>query len=168
MPNSSIKKMKTAAEKNPEKSISALLDEGESRWFAGRARKCSDDTSCLVTENGVEIIIRDDDVLEVVEQKGTFLLRVRNEADIVLQFRSATKANLGSGCDCDHGNAQAQAQVQAAGSTHAGAGVFGWEDGGKTAPGFPSCTPRIEWRCIPARTGPYTTVCVPYPVRVCV
>jgi len=163
MPSSSLKKLKTAAEKNPGKPNSTLLDEGETRWFAGRARKSSDETTCLVTENDLEITIRDDDILEIVEDEGIFLLRIRNEADIVLQLRAATKASLNSGCDCAHTNAQ----TQASGSTHAGIGIFGSGDGGDTAPGFPSCVLRIVWRCKWARTGPYIKVCIPYPVQVC-
>jgi len=79
------------------------IAEGETRWFIGYAAAAPKDMVALGQTETLKLIFRQEDVCEVRRHDERFLLRVRDDANMLVSFEQVIKA--GPTCDCkDDGN----------------------------------------------------------------
>ena len=107
MENGDLEKLKSAClEQPPPLSEPEAIELGETTWFIGWPARASKGTIALNQGAGTQLIIREEEVLEAVENRGSFLVRVRADSHVMLRIEQVFQAKpKRQRCTCDSSSA---------------------------------------------------------------
>lgn len=96
----SLKKLTSECEKSAIESASEQISRGETTWFVGRPAQVESGCIGLADDDGGTVVIRIEDVVDVIDDSPNFLVEVRSDATILSRTEFASKAGAGD-CSCD-------------------------------------------------------------------
>ena len=95
-----MSKLKDACESSVKREATEVIARGETTWFVGRPTKVENGCVGLADDDGGTIVIKEEDILDVVDDGSNFLVEVRSDATILSRTEFASKAG-GNDCACD-------------------------------------------------------------------
>ena len=93
--------LKAACGKHKVEVDAVRIEQGETLWIDGVPDRADDGTIALRGDSGVTAIVREADILEVLEKGDRYFVKVRTDADVLARAETVVKANPKlSTCDC--------------------------------------------------------------------
>ena len=156
METSELEKLKSACqEQSPPPTEAEAIKLGETTWFMGWPARSPEGTVALLQWEHTQLIFREQDVLETVEDGGRFLVKVRADSHVLLRIENVFQATAKRHpCTCDSSSAAGSAGDKHATQTAA-------RPAGQSAPPIRDCW--VELRCeeFVDERGYVRRVCVP-------
>jgi hypothetical protein len=150
-----LERLKTACLEQTPQTETEAIEIGETTWFMGPPASAPKGTIALAHGEGAKIIIREDDVLEVIDNKGSFLVRVRADSHAMLRIEQVFQARR-QHCACDDssgGPASGEKKVAQTVARSRGSGGGGLP--------FRECWVELDCWIIVDANGYLREVCVP-------
>ncbi|RPH65936.1 MAG: hypothetical protein EHM78_24505 [Myxococcaceae bacterium] len=107
METADLEKLKSACRDRPTPpGETEAMELGETTWFIGWPAKSPKGTIALTQWENTQLIIREEEVLEAVEDRGRFLVKVRADSHVMLRTEHVFQARpKRQGCTCDSSSA---------------------------------------------------------------
>ena len=98
-----LERLKSAClEQPPPPSETEAIQAGETTWFMGWPARAPKGTIALLQWESTQLIFREEDILEAVEDRGRFLVRIRADSHVLLRIEKVFQAKpQRQGCACD-------------------------------------------------------------------
>jgi hypothetical protein len=97
-----LEKLKTACLEQTPPTETEAIGIGDTTWFIGPPASAPKGTIALAQGKDAKIIIREDEVLEAIDNRGRFLVKVRANSHVILRIEHVFQANTKRRhCACD-------------------------------------------------------------------
>jgi hypothetical protein len=166
MSKQDLKSLKAECEKQSLPSLKDASDQGETVWLIGLPAPAEDGMIGISLDESLRVVIREEDILEVVKDANYYLLKTKRHANLVVQHQSVVQLDPQPECGCgspeqfDDRNSGENGYPKA--SKLAGPPIFGGTGSGDRYPCWQNC--KVRWKCTPYIDGDGRVrwVCVPY------